>query len=205
MKSRICVLFVFDLHDECKFVKKQNDIVIIETCSIGCHLSVYRISCQACRNVFVSGGYKFVRTLSNLVVKVVCLKFWHKPHLWLAGGTGGTSAELGGYNVPPVPIVPTPLSSVHPTKVAAKNTARRHDVLRRRIAARFATQWSVRLDLRPSSRVRRHVVHQRLFANQLSIHNRFGFATSRRPTVCLVRAHPASYVQFTPSRRCKSV
>ena len=56
------------------------------------------------------GGYKFVRTLYNLVVvvKVVCLKFWHKPHLWL-GGTGGTSPELGGYNVPPVPIVPTPL------------------------------------------------------------------------------------------------
>ena len=44
---------------------------------------------QARRNVFVSGGYKFVRTLYNLVVKVVCLKFWHKPHLWL----GGTSPE----------------------------------------------------------------------------------------------------------------
>jgi len=30
---------------------------------------------QARKNVFVSGGYKFVRTLYNLVVKVVCLKF----------------------------------------------------------------------------------------------------------------------------------
>jgi len=30
---------------------------------------------QARRNIFVSGGYKFVRTLYNLVVKVVCLKF----------------------------------------------------------------------------------------------------------------------------------
>ena len=38
---------------------------------------------QASRNVFVSGGYKFVRTLYNLIVKVVCLKFWHEPHLWL--------------------------------------------------------------------------------------------------------------------------
>ena len=56
MKSRIYVLFVFDLDDECKFVKKQNNIVIIETCSIGSHLSIYRISCQARRNVFVSGG-----------------------------------------------------------------------------------------------------------------------------------------------------
>ena len=43
---------------------------------------------RARRNVFVSGGgYKFVRTWYNIVVKVVCLKFWHKPHLWL-GGTG---------------------------------------------------------------------------------------------------------------------
>ena len=51
---------------------------------------------------FRKWGYKFVRTLYNLVVKVVCLKFWHKPHLWF-GGTGGTSPELGGYNVPPCP------------------------------------------------------------------------------------------------------
>jgi len=57
--------------------------------------------CQARWNVFVSGGgCRFVRTLYNLVVKVVCLKFWHKPHLWL-GDTGGTSPELGGYNVTP--------------------------------------------------------------------------------------------------------
>ena len=54
---------------------------------------------QARRNVFVSGGgYKFVRTVYNLVVKVVCLKFWHKPR-----GTGDTSPELWGYNVPPCP------------------------------------------------------------------------------------------------------
>jgi len=38
----------------------------------------------------------------NLVVKVVCLKFWNKPYLWL-GGTRGTSPELGRYNVPPCP------------------------------------------------------------------------------------------------------
>jgi len=63
---------------------------------------------QARRNILVSGGYKFVRTLYNLVVKVVCLKFWHKPHLWL-GGAGGTSPELGGTMYPAVPIVPTPL------------------------------------------------------------------------------------------------
>jgi len=49
---------------------------------------------QARRNVFASGGYKFVQTLYNLVVKVVCLKFWHKPHLWL-GGYRGTSPKLG--------------------------------------------------------------------------------------------------------------
>ena len=58
---------------------------------------------QARRNVFVSGGYKFVRTLYNLVVKVVCLKFWHKSHLWLGGGTGGTSPELGGVQCTPCP------------------------------------------------------------------------------------------------------
>ena len=53
-----------------------------------------------CRNADES---RFVRTLYNLVVKVGCLKFWHKPHLWL-GGTEGTSPELGGgYNVPPCP------------------------------------------------------------------------------------------------------
>ena len=46
--------------------------------------------------------------IQSCIVKVVCLKFWHKPHLWL-GGTGGKSPELGGPMYPPVPIVPTPL------------------------------------------------------------------------------------------------
>ena len=67
--------------------------------------------CQARRNVFVSGGYKFVRTLYSLVVKVVCLKFWHKPHLWL-GGYRGYKSWTWGYSVRPVPIVPTPLPIV---------------------------------------------------------------------------------------------
>jgi len=59
-----------------------------------------KVNYQARRNVLVSGGgYKFVRTLYNLVVKVVCLKFWHKPHLWLEG-TGVTSPELGGTMYP---------------------------------------------------------------------------------------------------------
>ena len=40
------------------------------------------------------GGYKFVRTLYNIVVKVVYLKFWHKPHLWL-GVQGVQDLNLG--------------------------------------------------------------------------------------------------------------
>ena len=65
---------------------------------------------QARQNVFISVGYKSVRTLYNLVVKVFCLKFWHKLHLWLVR-CRGTSPELGGGTMyPPVPIVPTPLA-----------------------------------------------------------------------------------------------
>ena len=43
MKARIHVLgiFVFDLDGECKFIKKQNNIVIKEICSSG---SINRIS-----------------------------------------------------------------------------------------------------------------------------------------------------------------
>ena len=63
------------------------------------HMQTICTSLQARRNVFVSGGYKFVRTLYNLVVKVVCWKFWHKPHLWF----GVQVLDLGGYNVPPCP------------------------------------------------------------------------------------------------------
>ena len=63
---------------------------------------------QARRNVFATGGYKFVRTLCNLVVKVVCLKFWHKPHLWL-GRYRRYKSWTWGTVYPPVPIVPTPL------------------------------------------------------------------------------------------------
>jgi len=32
MKPRIYVLFVFDLGGECKFIKKQNNIVVKEIC-----------------------------------------------------------------------------------------------------------------------------------------------------------------------------
>ena len=64
---------------------------------------------QARRNVFVSGGYGFVRTLYNLVVKVVCLKFFDISRIFDLGGTRGTNPELGGTMYPPVPIVPTPL------------------------------------------------------------------------------------------------
>ena len=82
------------------------------TLCFGCHGTRpqynHAFRCQARRNVFVSGGYKFVQTLYNLVVKVVCLKFWHKLHLWL-GGYRGYKSWTWGYNVPPVPIVPTPL------------------------------------------------------------------------------------------------
>ena len=48
------------------------------------------------------GGYKFVRTLYNLVVKFVCLKFWHKPNLWLRRYREYKSWTWG-YNVPPCP------------------------------------------------------------------------------------------------------
>ena len=66
--------------------------------------------CQARRDVFVSGA---VRICTNLIqsctVKVVCLKFFDISRIFDLGGTRGTNPELGGYNVPLVPIVPTPL------------------------------------------------------------------------------------------------
>ena len=43
--------------------------------SAGLTLVTNKQTDQARRNVFISGGYKFVQTLYNLVVKVVCLKF----------------------------------------------------------------------------------------------------------------------------------
>jgi len=59
---------------------------------------------QARRNVFVSVGYKSVRTFYSLVVKVVCLKFWHKPHLWLVRCRGYKSWTWGGGTMyPPSP------------------------------------------------------------------------------------------------------
>ena len=69
---------------------------------------------------FRKWGYKFVRTLYNLVVKVVCLKFWHKQHLSL-GGYRGYKSWTWGYNVPPVPIVPTPLCDATETLSGVKN------------------------------------------------------------------------------------
>ena len=45
------------------------------------------------------GGYKFVRTLYNLVVKVFAENF-DISRIFDLAGTGGTSPELGGYNVP---------------------------------------------------------------------------------------------------------
>ena len=60
----------------------------------------YDILRQERRNVFVSGRYKCVRTLYNLVVKVVCLKAAS-----LTWGYRGTSPELG------VQCTPCPHSS----------------------------------------------------------------------------------------------
>jgi len=66
-----------------------------------CSVTWRDVTLRRVGTIFVSGvGYKFVRTLYNLIVKVVCLKFWHKPHLWLGGYKSWT---WGGFNVPPCP------------------------------------------------------------------------------------------------------
>ena len=48
---------------------------------------------------FRKWGYKSVRTLYNLVVKVFAENF-DISRIFDLAGTGGTSPELGGYNVP---------------------------------------------------------------------------------------------------------
>ena len=69
-----------------------------ESIHIHCRLYIQ----QARRNVFVSGGYKFVWTLYNLVVSRL-LKNFDISRIFDFGGTGDTSPELGGHNVPPCP------------------------------------------------------------------------------------------------------
>jgi len=77
---------------------------------------------QARRSVFVSGGYKFVRTLYNLVVKVVCLS--------RIFDLGVQVLNLGGTMYPPSPIVPTPLPRfIIQTMMAQVDTGLQHITL----------------------------------------------------------------------------
>ena len=125
---------------------------------------------QARRNVFVSGGYKFVRTLYNVVVKVDCLKFWHKPHLWLGGYRGYKSWTWG------IQCTPCPHSSdatghwsiggyrSYPKTVLCINDC---NVLPRdAMLTRYVLGPCVRLSVRPSQAV---VLSKRL---QVSLINR---------------------------------